>query len=345
MPRFRVGDILLSFPRYPVKGAAAGILPLEVVDKVGSRFYSLAVKNYRYRESFAKLESRSFRLPQGLPWRFPEDFCALRYLLPVAYRSTMVSVYEVGIPYGRKFEKVMSELTGETYQDPTELGFVVRGYAVREAKGGTEERWFWLNTRWDVLAKLKEIFARAEESLVSSDDDLPECLQEQGQKRWDAAPIALGRAISKPGDVFCEGSIRSGFSFYAFDRFTKLGKIKTIQYRPPAEAKPVSLPSAFPPPILTRLRNIGRFDIFDETILWVAHERRRPSVIPDSGPKPADLPGGASTVRAFAGLLESRDAIYFSNDLTRWWRRLSKALECELDRLRFVYPTGVPAIQ
>jgi hypothetical protein len=345
MPKFRAGDILLSFPRYPVKGAAAGVLPLEAVDKVGSRFYSVAVKDYRHRESFAKLESRSFRLPRDLPWRFPGDFCAFRYLLPIAYRSTMVSVYEVGVPHGRKFEKVMSELTGETYQDPTELGFAVRGYAVREAKSGSEERWFWLNTRWEVLVKLKEIFGRAEESLVSSGDDLPECLQEQGQKRWDAAPVALGRATSKPGDVFCEGSIRSGFSFYAFDRFTKLGKVKTIQYRPPAEAKPVTLPSAFPPPILARLRNIYRYDIFDQTILWVAHERWRPSGAPGSAPVPADLPSGASSVAVFGRLFENRTAIYYSNDLTRWWRRLSKALECELDRLRFIYPTGVPAIQ
>ncbi|HXX23120.1 MAG TPA: hypothetical protein VEO19_08215 [Terriglobia bacterium] len=345
MPKFNVGDILLCFSRYPVKGAGAEILLLEVVDKVGSRFYSLAARTYKYRESFANLESRAIRLPPDFPWRFPEDFCAFRYLLPIAYRSTTVSVYEVGVPYGRKFEKVMSELTGETYQDPTELGFVVRGYAVREAKSGSEECWFWLNTRWDVLVKFKETFGRAEESLVPSDDDLPECLQEQGRKRWDAAPIALGRAISKPGDFFCEGSIRSGFSFYAFDGLTKLGKIKTIQYRPPAEAKPVSLPTAFPPPILARLRNIYRYDIFDETILWVAHERWPSSGATNSAQIPTDLPGGASTVVAFGRLFENRTAIYYSNDLTRWWRRLSKALECELDRLRFIYPTGVPAVQ
>jgi hypothetical protein len=344
MPKFSVGDILLCFSG-PLDDNAAGILPLVVVDRVGSRFYSLAGVGYKSREAFGKLESRAFRLPPSFPWSFPEEFRAFRYLFPIAYCSRVVTVYEAGIPYARKFEGVVSEFTGEAHKRIAEFGFRVRGYVIREAKSGSEERWFWLNERWDVLVKLKELMVEAERSPANSEDDLPEHLQEQGRSKWEASPIPPREATSTPGNILCEGSVRSGFSFSTFDGFTRSGKLKTIQFRPPGEARPVSLPSAFPRPILARLESISRFRIFDETILWVAHERWRSSTATDSVQRPTDLPGGAMTIGALTDLLRGETAIYYSNDLVRWWRRLSKALECELDRLRFIYPTGVPAVQ
>lgn len=302
MPKFSVGDVLLCFSRFHVRGAGAEILMLEVVEKVGSRFYSLAGRTYKPRESFANLESRAFRLPPTFPWRFPEEFCAFRHLLTIAYRSELISVYEAGVPYGRKFKRVVFESTGETYENPTEFGFVVRGFAIRQAESSSEEHWLWVSSRWGVLFKLKGILEEAEGSLKSGDSDLPEQLQEQGRNRWEAAPIGLRSAIKRPGDVFCEGSIRNGFSFYTFDRFTRRGKIKTIQYRPVGEARPLSLPTAFPPPILARLDRITHHEIFDETTLWVSHEWWRPSGVADSVPSASDRPGGAITVAVLGGL-------------------------------------------
>ena len=93
------------------------------------------------------------------------------------------------------------------------------------------------------------------------------------------------------------------------------------------------------------MQSIFRFSVFDETLLWVARVWRQGSPVAGIA-LPTDLPGGTVTVGVLTGLADEESAIYYySNDLTRWWRRLSKALECELDRLRFIYPTGVPSIQ
>jgi len=345
VPKYKEGDLVLCFER---EFGGQQLKPLawaESIEKVGSRFYTLAGRSYSRRESFGKLESRSLGIPRLIPWSFPEDFSAFCYLLPIAYCHRLWSIYEVGHPFVRKFEKIFDSFSGETYKRPADIGFNPCGYAVRQIDRRGKDSWTWPNTRAEVLAKLIEAFRLAEESAPTDGIRLPEYLEEEGKKQWEGLTSPGDARSLRPGDIFCEGDLNSGFSFYTVERFTKSGKLVTTQMRPPRELRPVSLPTAFPQEILGNLGGIGHLELFDEARIWVAHKRLWPLTSEQEETPPSDLPGGGMTIGGMVGRWMDRAALYYSNDRIRWWRRLSRALEYELDRLRFVYPGGIPGLQ
>ena len=334
MPRFKKGDLVLCFKRAFGGQQLEALARAECIEKVGSSFYSLATGGYSRREKFEKLESRSLKIPQNSPWDFPEDFTAFFYLLPIVYRDELWSIYEVGHPYVRRFDSFVEPVSGESYRLPSDYGFSACGYAVRHFNRSGDDSWYWLTTKTAVLVKLEDDFMLSEKSSTSEEARTPEYLEETGKEQWPGASRSADAAVLRPGDIFCEGNAFTGFEFFTVERFTKSGKLITTQMRPERDLSPVPLPTAFPPDVLTRIGTIGRFQLFDEVCIWVA-QKSMWSGGSDSG----------CTIGAIVGRWDDEAALYYSNDRIRWWRRLSRALECELDRLRFVYPGGIPGVQ
>ncbi|MGB7593478.1 MAG: hypothetical protein WCD04_02460 [Terriglobia bacterium] len=314
------------------------------VQSVGSKFYTLYLYcgDNVYRQGIDLVDRHCILIPPDIPWRVGEDFCLFRYCARTAYRCALWCIDEVGNPVGRNLQFLRDSILGRPVERGPEVVLRACGYSIRVYREGQPVRWMWSNTPLHVLRALA---VEAEADLPVSDLFLPNHLAEKELLQWDCTPLAGASQELHPGDTFCTFG-HNEICFSTFQRCTRSGKIARggRGYSGIESAEIRQVPTAFAPRIMAAIGSFSSWLSFSDSHIWAVCGNYSLGPADWVQSQVSDVPGGP-TGAADLAVSKSATALYYTNDRIHWWRRLSDALNREIERVRFTLKDGQPGPQ
>ena len=316
--RFKVGDLVLDYSDKRRKREWKPIVPVHRVERVTPLFYSFSRGWHPWRRKIESMDSHLVLVPPDIPWSFPETFSDFCQLDEVRYRSRRWRVMEVGYQFPGRFEEYKDDFSGEVYRLAKDYSFKPCGYGLQEGNGDAAI-WFWAENLAAIVRHLKTRAACAESEVALRGDGLPKELLERGTVTWGGRAIQSADKKLKPGDFFAYKPIAAlGIEIDSFASLLEPEGIVTTRGHVARFGAIYEPPTAFPHEVLERVQLIALAFSFAEVRMWAAF-------ITDSWPHQEKI-------------------LYYTNDFIHWYRKLSAALQLEIDRLVLTRSGGLPTI-
>ena len=313
--KFKAGDLVLDYSDKRRKWEVKPIVPVLRIERVTPLFYTF----YRgWRQKIERIDPHLVLVSTDIPWTFGRQFSAFCELGEVCYRSRLWKVMEVGYQFPSRFEEYKDDFTGEVYRLAKDYSFQPCGYGLQETNGN-ETAWFWSENLADIVRLLKKRTERIEGDLAPSDHGLPEELVERNMTIWKGQAIQPAEKRLEAGDFLAFRPVASfGLVIDSFSRALNPHEIVTTRGHVVDLSAIYQPPTAFSQEVLKQIQMLCMAISFDEVSLW-----------------------GAFTTD---GWPVQEKVLYYSNDGIRWHRKLSAALQREIDRLALTGAGKLPTV-